>query len=292
MSWLREPLVHFLALGAAIFALARLAGDGGSPPAGRIEIGAAELEQLAEGFRRVWQRPPSADELAGLVEDRVREEVYYREALALGLDRADAIVRRRLRQKMEFLTEDTERAEPSRAELEAWLAAHREAFRVEPRVRFRHVYLSRERRGAGAARDAERLLAELRGDGRIDPATLGDPLPFATSGEDLSLSEVARRFGETFAARLFETPPGRFEGPIESAYGLHLVEVQERVPGRDPELAEVRDAVLRDWLAERRSRAREEGYRELRARYEVQLALPGPGDGSAAELVAPAAEAR
>jgi hypothetical protein len=285
MSWLREPLFHFLALGAAIFGVARLAAEPERGPQERIEIGAAEIEQLGEGFRRVWQRPPSPEELAGLVEERIREEVYYREALALGLDRDDTIVRRRLRQKLEFLLDDLGQPEPSEADLAAWLAAHRDAFRVEPRVSFRHVYLSRDRRGERAAADAERLLAALRaGNGTSDPSELGDPLPLPGSGVDLAQSEVARLFGDAFAARLLEIPTGGFEGPVESAYGLHLVEVRERVAARDPELAEVRDAVAREWLADRQSRAREERFRELRARYDVRV------EASAPEPVASAAE--
>ncbi len=289
MSWLREPLLHFLILGSAIFLLADLVGDPAGGRADRIRLTAGDVELLRQGFQRTWQRAPSAAELAGLVEDRVREEIYYREALALGLDRDDTIVRRRLRQKMEFLSEDLAAELPTDADLEAWLGANPERFRVEPRIHFRQVFLSRDRRGDRLRADAERLLAGLRaGDGRPDPAELGDPIPLPAEAGELSASEVARLFGGEFAAGLFELAPGRWEGPIDSAYGAHLVLVRERVPGRDPPLAEVREAVAREWSAERRSRAREDLYRALRARYDVRVEAP-PEQGL---VGASAAEAR
>jgi hypothetical protein len=286
VGWLREPLIHFLLLGAAIFWLASLVGDPAGGREDRIRLGSAEVELLRQGFERTWQRPPSEAELAGLVEERVREEVYYREALALGLDRDDTIVRRRLRQKMEFLSEDLALAPPTDAELEAWLRAHPERFRVEPRIRFEQVFLSRDRRGDRLRADAERLLAGLRaGDALHDPAALGDPLPLPAAAGVLSASEVAGLFGPDFAGRVFELEPERWQGPVDSAYGAHLVLVRERVAGRDPALAEVRDAVAREWAAEQRLRAREEHYRELRARYDVRIEVP-PTPGSVGAALA------
>jgi hypothetical protein len=279
-------LLHFVLLGAALFWLADALGDPAGGRTSRIVLTAGDVEQLAAGFERTWQRPPSEEELAGLLEDRVREEVFYREALALGLDRDDTIVRRRMRQKMEFLSEDLAALEPGDAELQGWLDAHRDAFRLEPRVSFRQVYLSRDRRGDRLRADADRLLGELRAaDGRPDAADLGDPLPLPSDGHDLSASEVSRLFGNAFSERLLALAPGRWQGPVESAYGLHLVYVRERREGRDPSLAEVREAVAREWLADRRRQAREDFYRSLRGRYEVEVAMPGA-------VAAPAGERR
>src|SRR5262245_821277 len=287
VRWLREPLVHFLLLGAGIFALASLVGDPAGGRAERIRLGPAEVELLRQGFERTWRRPPTPAELAGLVEERVREEVYYREALALGLDRDDTIVRRRLRQKLEFLAEDRAVSPPTDADLEAWLRASPGRFRIEPRVRFEQVFLSRDRRGDRLRADAEALLAGLRaGAGGADPAALGDPIPLPTGPGDLSQAEVAARYGAEFAGRVFELEPGGWQGPIDSAYGAHLVLVRARSPGREPALAEVRDAVSRAWVAEARGRAREELHRELRARYDVRVELPPAPAGVGAAAAA------
>jgi hypothetical protein len=152
MKFLREPLVHFLLLGAMLFGVFALRGDRSSAQTDQIVVTPGHIEHLTLSFTRTWQRPPTAQELAGLIEDYIREEVLYREALAMGLDRDDTIVRRRLRQKLEFLTEETtEMAPPSEAELQAFLQQHIDAFRVEPRLAFQHIYLSR---GPAAARTA------------------------------------------------------------------------------------------------------------------------------------------
>jgi hypothetical protein len=164
--------------------------------------------------------------------------------MAMGLDRDDTIVRRRLRQKLEFLTEKAvETAPPSDVALQTFLQQHPDAFRVEPRLAFQHVYLSRDRRGDAANAEARRLLAQLSTtDATTDPAALGDafllPHDFALS----SRSETARLFGDAFATQLQHLEPGRWVGPIESGYGLHLVFVRERTAGRVPALAEVRQA--------------------------------------------------
>ena len=181
MKLLREPLVHFLLLGAALFGVFALVGDRGSARPSHIVITPGHLEHLLVSFTRTWQRPPTAQELAGLIDDAIREEVWYREAVALGLDRDDTIVRRRLRQKLEFLTEETaERAAPSDEELQTFLQQHLDAFRVEPRLAFRHVYLRRDRRGDAANAEAQHLLTQLtRSDAAMDTDRPRGSLPAA-----------------------------------------------------------------------------------------------------------------
>ena len=157
---------------------------------------------------------------------------------------------------------------------------------------FRQVYLSRDRRGDAVRADALRLLARLRAaDADQGSAVLGDPLPLPAESGALSASEVSRLFGSAFSERLFELAAGRWEGPVESAYGLHLVFIRERVEGRDPALAEVRDAVAREWLADRRRQAREDFYRDLRSRYEVEIAAP-VSIAAPESVAAPTAEQR
>ncbi len=271
---LREPLLHFLLLGAALFLLYDvLRGQDERPD--RIVVDAARVEQLAVGFSRVWQRPPTGAELAGLVEDFVREEVYYREALAMGLDRDDTIVRRRMRQKLEFLSEDlVDLAEPSEAQLEAWLAEHADDYRVEPRAALRQVYVSRERHGERAGAEARRLLERLR-EG-ADAAALGDASLLPTSLPLSPQREIAKHFGDDFAAAVMALEPGAWGGPVESTFGLHLVRLEAREPARTPTLAEARRAVERDWASARREEANEAFYQALRARYEVRVEMPAP----------------
>jgi hypothetical protein len=287
--FLREPLVHFLLIGAVLFLFSRWR-SGPSGGAGRIVVTRGKIEQLATGFARTWQRPPTAREMTGLVEDYVREEVYVREAIATGLDRDDTIIRRRLRQKLEFLTEDAlEPAAPSDEDLRAYLKVHADSFRVEPRVAFRQVFLDRNRRGAAAQGDARALLARLSSTGAgADISALGDSRMLPPVIELSSQSDVARVFGQEFAAKVAGLAPGSWVGPIASGYGLHLVEVTERVEGRLPELAEVRDAVLRDWQAAQRRERGEALFRTLLARYTVVVEPPAAETKpSAAEKKAP-----
>jgi hypothetical protein len=276
MKLLREPLVHFLLLGAMLFGVFALLGDRGSARAGHIVVTAGHIEHLTVSFTRTWQRPPTSQELAGLVEDYIREEVLYREAVTMGLDRDDTIVRRRLRQKLEFLTEETaETAPPSDEELQTFLQQHADAFRVEPRLAFQHVYLSRERRGDTIDTVARELLAQLTtGAATTDTAALGDPFLLPHAFVLLSRHEITRLFGDAFATQLQHLELERWAGPIESAYGLHLVFIHERTDGRLPALAEVRQAVQREWLAARRKELNEQFYQHLRARYTVVVEQP------------------
>jgi hypothetical protein len=284
---LREPLVHFLALGALLFVFFEAKGGSG-PGSTRIVVTSGLVEHLAAGFARTWQRPPTDMELKGLVDDYVKEEMATREAEAMGLDRDDAIIRRRLRQKLEFLVEDTvDQSAPGDAELQAWLEAHPQSFRRESRLALRQVYVSTERRGASARADAEKLLARLRAagrDARIDD--LGDPTLLPRELPAGPLSEVARAFGADFAARIDALEAGEWTGPLESPYGLHLVLVTERSAASAPALSEVRPALEREYLAERRRSGLQALYDRLLAKYSVTIDMPKPAD--AASGAAPA----
>jgi hypothetical protein len=275
---LAEPLVHFLVLGAALFAIYGVS-DGGEARDDAIVVTPARIEQLAAGFARVWQRPPTTKELAGLVDDFIREEVYYREALALGLDRDDTIVRRRLRQKIEFLTEGaTAGAEPTEAELASFLAADPGRFRVESRVSFRQIYLNPERRGDRVEDDARALLERLERTPGAE-ADSGDPFLLPDEYSDSTESDVRHAFGAEFVRQLLEAEPGRWTGPLGSSYGLHLVFIDEVSTGRPAELAEVREAVEREWRDRHRREQAEAFYAALLERYEVTVEWPEPREG-------------
>lgn len=268
---LREPLVHFLLGGAALFLLYGGVAEPGAERPDRIVVGEEQVAMLAQTFRRTWMRPPTAAELEGLIDDHVTEEVLYREALALGLDRDDLVVRRRMRQKMEFLNEGLAEGEPSDEELRAFLEANPERFRAPPRVSFTQVFVSPDGDGAADARAAA-LLARLRAG--ADPAALGDPTLLPRRLSLAPPSQVEGSFGAGFAEHLAELPEGVWSGPIASGFGLHLVRVSGREPARLPALAEIRGAVGREWAAEQDDAARERFHRALRARYDVEVRRP------------------
>jgi len=279
---LREPLVHFLLLGAALFAWYAWSGGGTGPGSNRIVLTSGQVDYLAKGFERTWQRPPTEAELKGLIDDWVKEEIATREAMAMGLDRDDVVMRRRLRQKLEFLVEDVvDQAPPSDAELEAWLAGHADAYRSEPQVAFRQVYVSVDRRGEAAEAEARRLLAELeRSGGEAPVAELGDRLMLPSELPLTDRREIAARFGEAFANAVVALAPGRWSGPVPSGFGLHLVFVTERVDGRLPSLAEVRPAVERDFAAERRRQQLATLYERLLEKYTVVIERKEEAEGS------------
>jgi hypothetical protein len=276
----REPLVHFLLLGAALFAMYGLRGTRANGERGAIIVTQAQIASLASGFARTWQRPPTEQELSGLIRDHVRAEVYAREAKALGLDRDDVVINRRLQQKLEFVTEDVARqAEPTDADLQAYLQSHPERFRTEALVTFSQVYLNPERHRDGLARDLAAVRAQLiRAGNTAEAFTFADPTLLEPRFKGVDVSDVARQFGEPFASKLSTLQVGRWEGPIESGYGLHFVFVQERQPGRVPTLQHVRAAVAREWADAHRQQANDAFYRGLLERYSVTIDLPQMAD--------------
>ena len=277
---LREPLLHFLLLGAAIFAAYGLVSRHSRAEPGKIVISEGQVAAMTEGFARTWRRPPTGAEIEGLIRDRVREEVYSREAMALGLDKDDTVIRRRLREKMEFITDDIAAlAEPGDNELSAYLNAHAETFRVPPQFTFSHVYLNPERHGENLARDTRQLLAQLQqADAQADISELGDSFLLEHQFQSLPASEVVKQFGDKFAAKLGELSPGQWQGPVESGYGVHLVWISKRTDGRVPSLGEVRDSVRREWANARRLEANEKFYQELLKRYVVTIERPNPAE--------------
>lgn len=271
---LNEPLLHFLLLGAVVFIAYSLMSKGSSSgEPGKIVITQGQVEHLATGFSKIWQRPPTPEELEGLVRDLVREEIYCREAMAMGLDKNDTVIRRRLRQKLEFVSDDiAAQIQPTEDELNAYLKTHFDLFRMEPRFTFRHVYFNPEKHGATLANDAAHVLAMLKQAGaKAAISGMGDAFLLEHQFDSIPVSEVAKQFGVKFAARLGKLQPGQWQGPVESGYGLHLVLVSERKEGHLPELTDVRDAVRREWEDARRLEANEKFYQELRKRYTVTI---------------------
>ncbi len=267
-----EPLLHFLLLGALLFLLYGIV-EKREVEQGKIVVTQGKIEQLASTFTRTWQRSPTQEELEGLIRDYVREEVYCRQALALGLDREDIVIRRRLRQKMEFLTDDVAaQMEPTDAQLNAYLKQHSGAFRTERSFSFKQVYLNPEKHGKQLAQDAAQLLTKLnQSKDQTDLASMGDSFLLDSRFESATESQISKQFGEQFVAKLSELTPGKWEGPIESGYGAHLVLISERTEGRLPPLNEVRDQVRREWANEQRLEANEKFYQSLLKNYVVEI---------------------
>ena len=278
---LKEPLFQFLVLGAALFGLFHFVGKTKTDAPAKIVVSSARIDNLADGFARTWRRPPGKEELQGLVDDYIRDEVFYREGRAAGLDRDDVIIRRRVRQKMEFFAEDASVPEPSEAELAAYLAANPERFKTEDRLTFHQVFLSATRRGAAIDRDSQQVSNALA-DTAVDTTAIGDSFLLGEEFQTVSLSELAGIFGDVFAKRMSEVEQGRWQGPIPSSFGQHFVYISERIPGSLPALDAVRDAVRREWSNARRLEAEQKLYSSLRERYEIVVEQP-PSSSAHAE---------
>jgi len=272
---LKDPLVHFLLIGAALFALLRWQSDGGRENPQEIVITAEQLTQLRQATAVLQGREPTRAELEQLVEPAIREEVYYREALALGLDVEDDEVRRRLVEKMQYLTEDLVDPEPaSEEELRAFFDAAPERFLIPELVTFDQVFFSPSTRGDALAGDVEEALAALR-DG-AEPADVGDRTPLQERFEDAPRERVAVLFGEDMTNAVFTLPPGDWSGPYQSDFGAHLVRVISRSVARQPTFDQVREQAREAFAADRRRTANERAYAEMRARYDVVVDWPEP----------------
>jgi len=284
---LREPLLHFLLIGAALFGFYSLASSGrpATAPSTEIRLSLDEIRQLTMLYQSQWRRLPTPQELEKLVENKVQQEVLYREALAMGLDRDDEIVKRRMAQKMQFLAEDIAAArEPTTAELQSWFDKNSAKFAQPPRLSFRHLYFSPDRRGAGARDDAEQALAKLAGqpvDAKI-AASFADPFMFQDFYRDRAPDYLAKEFGPPFALALARLKPGSWQGPVESGFGWHLVFVDTLIPGRVPAFDEVESDVKTAWLGEQKALAWDKSYKDMRAKYVVLL--PAPPENSAASF--------
>lgn len=282
--FLHEPLVHFLLAGALLFGVFRLLGPASADPAStRIVLTMDQVAQMLRLFQSQWGRPPTQAEFNAMIEAGVKEEVLYREALAMGLDKEDEIVRRRMAQKVEFLSEDVANAhEPSGAELQAWYATHSARFDEPRRVSFRHLYFSPDRRGPRAQADAAGALARLAGRPEDAPlaATLADPFMFQDYYRDQTRESLRREFGPGFAAALDTLPEGRWSGPVESGLGWHLVFVDAVIPGQPSPLEAVLPQVRDAWLDEQKAVAWDSAYAAMRKKYTVFL--PGVPDSASA----------
>jgi len=269
---LKEPLLHFLMLGTVIFALNewREKAQPAQPSTARIEVSGEVIERLRAAYERQFGKSPDAEEMREQVTAHIREEVLYREAVAMGLDRDDTIVRRRLAQKMEFLTNDiVAAAEPSDPAVREFFDKNPARYAKAGRMSFRHVYFSREKRGANAEAAAhEGLLALAKG---ASDETLGDPFLHGFEFVEREQNDMIAAFGQEFVGQLTAQATGEWQGPLVSSYGVHLVRIEARTEPLMVKFDEVRDAVLRDFNEERRRNGNREIFEKLRERYDVAV---------------------
>jgi len=262
---MREPLLHFLLGGAGLFLLFNFVANPKTSGDDQIVVTSWQIEHLVTLFVKTRQRVPTDVELRGLVDNYVLEEVLYREALAIGLDKDDSIVRRRLRQKIEFLLDDFTLVEPADADLQQFLDNNPDRFRLDDRISFAQVYLQEESRA-----DAESTLAMLRS-GVSDPSQLSDSHLIAYQFDDVAEAVISAQFGDSFTTALFELETGQWTGPIDSPFGLHLVRIEQIVIGVVPALADIREVVEREWLVDFRTSAQQAIIEQMKSKYTVTV---------------------
>ncbi len=266
---LREPLVHFLLAGVVVFAL--LSGRPTDPGERRISVDEIVVARLAERWSQTYRRPPSPEELDGLIADHVKGQVYYREALRLGLDRDDEVVMRRMRSKLiATTTSQAEAASPRDAELQALLSRDPPRYALEPSYTLIQIYLGRDDAASRAL--ASQLLGKLRAG--VPPGGMGRPAPVPDRFLAVATSDLADIFGDEFAGTLGNVPVGSWNGPIGSGLGLHLVKIESRTVPAPARLADVRQRLENDWRSAAIKRAEDESYRKLLKGYDVVIEQP------------------
>lgn len=273
----REPFVHFFILGVFLFGLdAMLRDQSDTASRGEIVVSAGRIENLAAVFEKTWKRPPTAMELRGLVDTYIRDEALFREGVLMGVDQDDNVIRRRVRQKVDFLVDDlASPTEPEDAELQSWLDEHTETYLVPATYTFSHVFVNPEKHGDSLESEANRLLAELRSLGaNVDLNELGDATLLEPTFVDYRADMVAGSFGDRFTSQLEDAPIGEWSGPYGSSFGAHLVYMAAMTPARVPKLEEVRNAVERDWRRVQREAAVVEFHQETVDKYDVTVEWP------------------
>lgn len=270
-NFLKEPLLHFLVIGALLFLVFQITGKSDVDNEKTITITAGNIKMLQGNFARTWKRQPTPEELEGLIKDRVREEIAYLEAIAMGLDQEDPYIKNRLRMKMELFIGDLAASmPPSDDELAEYLERNREKFKEDAHIAFSHVYLKADRGRDSLDDDIGELLRRLEAEeGTYNLEDYGDftmlPRTYPLTPSRL----IDRQFGNGFSDKIMGMEPGSWLGPVESGYGLHLVLIEEFRPAYDPPLSDIRVAVEREFMAERRRDTLDKMYDSLREKYSV-----------------------
>jgi len=272
---LREPLVHFMFIGAAIYLLFGVFAEPVLDETNKtIVVSAGEIEWMQSSWQKRWNRPPTDKEMDGLIQQYIRETVLYREALTMGLNQHDQVIRRRLAQKLEFLAKDlVALTPPTEEELQAYFAEHQERYRQPPLYTFTQVFVDPDKRGDATLADAETIKATLiaQGDAIENAGALGDDFMLQNYYPEKDPIEIRKNFGSGFTESLVDLSPGQWHGPVLSGYGVHLVYVSNIIEPPAPVFAELRERVTLDWKADRGEELNEKFYANLRDRYTIVI---------------------
>lgn len=274
--FLSEPLLHFVIVGVVLFGGYRLFTPAPVEVVDqqKIDLTKDDVRQLAVTWLAQGRPAPTPDEMRSLMDQKVTEEILFREAVSLGLDRDDEIIKRRLAQKMDFLAADLATLDqPSNAQLEEWYAKRSDRFALSPHLSFRHLYFSFDKHGEAAREAAEAAIPSVAGKPADSPevASVADPFMFRNYYGDATPDQMAKEFGPNFAKALFTLKPGSWQGPVQSGYGWHLIWVDSIEPGRVPVFEEIAPAVKSAWLDERYAEVKSNALKEMRSRYVVSL---------------------
>ena len=275
-QWLKEPLFHFLLIGAGIFLVYGLTANEPEDEVNGIDITAARADRMVTMWEKRWNRPPTQEEFDGLTDQYINEEILYREALAMGLDSDDPVVRRRLAQKVKFISNDIITIDtPTDAQLQAYLDTHASRYQLSGKITFQHIYFNPAKHNADMETEATDLLARLlEVNNGIDMESVGDGFLHGTAFKDMKEFEVNRLLGKKFTQELFKQPVGKWIGPLASSYGLHLIYVESKSKAKTASLEMARESVLEDWTSDERKKANDAFIANLRKEYEVVISKP------------------
>jgi parvulin-like peptidyl-prolyl isomerase len=269
--YFNEPLIQFVILGFVIFGLYTWAAPQSAKPSEDILVTSEQVQQLRTRFERMRGRQPNRAETEGLIDDFIRETVYYREALALGLDRDDPVIRNRMRQKFTFLQDELNSLEVTESELENYYRQNKQKYASPGTYSFTQVYLGTKLPSEIRA-DANRVKTALsKGE---NPSTLGEATLLPTTMQQASTQEVANRFGEAFTAALAEMPLNQWSNPVTSPFGSHLVLIERKAPASEPALVDIKPELERDLLYEKRLDQEQVAYQALQSNYRVTVHWP------------------
>jgi hypothetical protein len=272
---LTEPLVQFLVIGACIYGAYALFG---APEENfrdtTIIVDSNRINAMISQWERRWNRLPTREEIDGLIQTYIREDVLYRQAVAMGLNEDDPITRRRMAQKLQFLTSDLSMMQqPLEGELEKYFSEKAGSYRGEDMISFTQVFINPDKREDATLSDAAEILAQLKAVGEPDAETFqaGDRLILQNNFSSATELEIRRQLGSGFAEVVMTLEPGQWHGPVLSGYGVHLVYVYEFVKAPPAVFENVQARVLEDWHEEKREQFNADFLESLKSRYQIVI---------------------